>query len=270
MNSTHDNGDKGKPLDEDLDKIAKAYSKTDVEEPPELLDMAIRNSAHRAVEKKPRRMKFGWLHGLTTAAVFVLALSVIIHQRENQPTTVNGFRPDQPQPSSVASPARKQRPESPSGQVKNEFKASSGKLKDKDTAGAAAPAAEPRGRALSDTAQDNRQDLAAARAEQAAEDESVAEDRAVMAKTVQAEEADRQASEKIAEDIGQAEAAKPAIVAAPPPAESDIADDTDMQAEVRLQAIIDMKRNGDEHWKEALQTFIENHPGYPLPDELKD
>jgi hypothetical protein len=269
MNSTHDNGANGRPADEDLDKLARAYAQLEREEPPELLDMAIRNSAHRAVEKKPRRVKFGWRHGLATAAVFVLALSVIIHQRGNQPVTVEGFRLDQPQPSSVASPLKKQLPESQSGQVRNEFKASAATGKDKEAAGATAAAAEPRGRTLSDAAKENRRDTAAAEAGQAA-DERIEDDLAVAAKTVQAEEADRQASEKIAEDIGQAEAAKPAIVAAPPPAESGTADDSDMQAEVRLKAIIDMKRNGDEQWKQALRTFIENHPGYPLPDELKD
>jgi hypothetical protein len=31
-----------------------------------------------------------------------------------------------------------------------------------------------------------------------------------------------------------------------------------------------MKRNGDENWKAALKTFIDDHPGYPVPDELKD
>jgi len=73
-----------------------------------------------------------------------------------------------------------------------------------------------------------------------------------------------------AKEETRAETAKPAVVAEPPPAAPAARSGTDAQAEARLRAIISMKQRGDESWKNALETFIENHPGYPLPDELKD
>src|SRR5210317_2625633 len=82
MNSIHNNGKDDRSMDEGLDKLGQAYGRLQQEEPPELLDQAVLNSAHRAVESKPHWMQFGWLHGLTTAAVFVLAFSIILNQRE--------------------------------------------------------------------------------------------------------------------------------------------------------------------------------------------
>ena len=73
MNTIHNNGENDKSLNEDLHRLGKAYGQLPHDQPPQLLDQAILNSAHRAVENKPHWMKFGWLHGLTTAAVFVLA-----------------------------------------------------------------------------------------------------------------------------------------------------------------------------------------------------
>lgn len=91
MNTIHNNGENDKSLSEGLDKLSHEYGSLEQDEPPELLDQAILNSAHRAVEKKPHWMKFGWLHGLTTAAVFVLAFSIILNQREPVPEAENGM-----------------------------------------------------------------------------------------------------------------------------------------------------------------------------------
>jgi len=85
MNNHHKNGEDKRPLSDGLEEISQAYGRMGHEEPPELLDQAILNTAHRAVEKKPHWTQFGWLHGLTTAAVFVLAFSIILNQREPAP-----------------------------------------------------------------------------------------------------------------------------------------------------------------------------------------
>ena len=85
MNSNHKNGENNTPLEDELGKISQAYGRMEHEEPPELLDQAILNSAHRAVEKQPHWTQFGWLHGLTTAAVVVLAISIILRQSEPVP-----------------------------------------------------------------------------------------------------------------------------------------------------------------------------------------
>lgn len=96
MNSIHNNGDNDKSLDKGLDEFGREYGLLERDEPPELLDQAILNSAHRAVEKKPHWMKFGWLHGLTTAAVFVLAFSIILDQPETAPEYESGVRDTAP------------------------------------------------------------------------------------------------------------------------------------------------------------------------------
>ena len=82
MNNHHKTSEDKTPLKDSLDEISQAYGRMGHEEPPKMLDQAILNSARRAVEKKSRWTQFGWLHGLTTAAVFVLAFSIILNQRE--------------------------------------------------------------------------------------------------------------------------------------------------------------------------------------------
>ena len=40
--------------------------------------------------------------------------------------------------------------------------------------------------------------------------------------------------------------------------------------EKELEAILNLKREGDESWKEALDQFIQRYPDYPLPEGLAD
>jgi len=271
MNSTHDNGENGR-LEKDLDKIGRAYAQLETEEPPELLDLAIRNSARRAVEKKPRRMKFGWLHGLTTAAVFVLALSVVIHQREDQPAIDNNLHFQQLQPEPAASPARKQSPATLSGQVRNERQEAADSAEDLVTPAPAAPASEPGEDTLGEAYRESRQKVSAIPVQPSAAADTD-ENQVVLEKTAEKKETDKPALESMTDapaDAGRAAAAETVVVSAPLPAEPEARSDIDLQAERQLQAIIGMKRNGDERWKAALKTFVENHPGYPLPDELQD
>ena len=60
MNSIHNNGENDQSLSEGLDKLGRAYEHLPDDEPPELLDQAILNRAHRAVEKTPHWMTV-WL-----------------------------------------------------------------------------------------------------------------------------------------------------------------------------------------------------------------
>jgi hypothetical protein len=85
MNSNHKNGEFNSSLEDDLDTIGQAYRDLGQEEPPALLDQAVLNSAHRAVEKQSHWMQFGWLHGLTTVAVVVLAFTIILQQGDPGP-----------------------------------------------------------------------------------------------------------------------------------------------------------------------------------------
>ena len=59
MNSNHKNGDNNTPFEDDLGKVSQAYRQMTAEEPPELLDQAILNKAHHAVEKQSHWMQFG-------------------------------------------------------------------------------------------------------------------------------------------------------------------------------------------------------------------
>jgi len=81
MNNTHHPGHDDRSLDDDLDKLARAYQKTENTEPPRMLDQAVLGRAHRAVAQKPRWTQFGWRHGLTTAAVVVLAIAIFHFQQ---------------------------------------------------------------------------------------------------------------------------------------------------------------------------------------------
>ena len=52
MSNTHNNGNN----DKNLERLGQAYERLQQEEPPDLLDQAGLNSAHRAVENKPHWM----------------------------------------------------------------------------------------------------------------------------------------------------------------------------------------------------------------------
>lgn len=223
MNSTHDNDEHDRSLNETLDKLGQTYAQVGTEEPPELLDMAILNSARRALERKPQWLKFGWLHGLTTAAVFVLALSLIINQREQQAAVDNAIQADKLEPTSLASPAKKQTSDSQTGQLRQAAKESAELRMEQRAPGVTAPASPSQTQALGDALQEFRPSESAVRAQQS--------------------------------DAAVADGARSNI---------------DAQAEEQLQTIINMKQSGDKRWEAELKTFIESHPGYPLPDELKN
>jgi hypothetical protein len=41
------------------------------------------------------------------------------------------------------------------------------------------------------------------------------------------------------------------------------------EIEQELSRIMQLKRDGDDSWKKELETFKQNHPGYPIPAELE-
>lgn len=76
----HNNGKDKTSIKEDLNRLSRAYAALKPDEPPHILDQTILNSARRAVAQKPRWLQFGWPHGLATAAIVVLTLSIITEQ----------------------------------------------------------------------------------------------------------------------------------------------------------------------------------------------
>ena len=233
MNNIHNNGENDQSLNDGLDKLSHAYGQLDQEEPPELLDQAILNSAHRAVEKKPRWMKFGWLHGLTTAAVFVLAFTVVMDQRESAPVFENGMRSTEPLRLQSEKPARKRAIESRlSSYVQDVMKTKKAEAVNKDM----------------ETGDVIHEEVSLDEAD-------------YIANAPKLDEAKRQAA--------------PAAVAAAPlkgPNESGAwaREQSMLEAEQRLQAIIKLKQAGDPGWEAELESFMESYPDYPLPKELKD
>jgi hypothetical protein len=66
------------------------------------------------------------------------------------------------------------------------------------------------------------------------------------------------------------EVASPALVGETATSEMKAQVRTDSEAEQILQAIIKLKQSGNESWKSELESFKENYPDYPLPEELTD
>ena len=63
--------------------------------------------------------------------------------------------------------------------------------------------------------------------------------------------------------------AAPATVTAPVISSMKSRSRVDLSIEQELLTIIELKQSGDETWVTELESFIERHPDYPLPDELK-
>ena len=82
----------GDDLAADLESISAAWAALNREQPPELLDRAVLGAARRAAaasgrhQSRPWFRHRRWLGGLATAAVIVLALTLVIEQGVEAPT----------------------------------------------------------------------------------------------------------------------------------------------------------------------------------------
>ncbi|MGD9020668.1 MAG: hypothetical protein PVF46_02645 [Lysobacterales bacterium] len=261
--STHgpDNGT-GQSLDKGLEDVGRAYKGLQQEQPPELLDQAILNKARRELEARPRWTQFGWLHGLTTAAVFVLAFSLILNQHESVPVEEN-IELDGSDVMPQVAPATEgvERESAPAERL--EYRA----LQKSATAPAAASLeAGPGGRQepVGGALQRQVQKSATTPALDFREMEVAAEE-VIPLDTVKQEDADFMAISAGA----AADAAEP--VAAPPEhaAKEEVRDRlASDEAEQRLAEILRLKRAGDPTWEAALEAFVEEYPDYPLPAGL--
>jgi len=281
MNSIHNNGENDKSLNSELDQLSSAYARLDQDEPPELLDQAILNSAHRAVEKKPHWMKFGWLHGLTTTAVFVLAFSLILNQPESTPILQDGISNNEAIPLESGKEAKKQVSEIEALEVKSDdfspaLKSKDGERQDsgQDSPVAAAPMSVARDIKPEDRARQSAIEVQNIPRPQ----ESRREKRAIL--DMDAEVTDVLQEEIITDetdvmsDIVKIESAyelsQPGAVAEPLVGEAESQVDEVSGIEKELLAIIELKQSGDDRWITELESFKERYPDYPLPDELTD
>jgi hypothetical protein len=281
MNTIHNNGENDQALNDGLEKLGQAYGRLEQDEPPELLDQAILNNAHRAVEKKSGWKDFGWVHGLATAAVFVLAFTIILDQRElapefkapesrddvlrNAPLRTNGERAlkkqsvDKIGKSNVEMEARdepkqKSMMEAEQGLTAPATAAMELSVEDKN---AQLPQAElRRQRVQSSVVEKN---------EHADKDDTTTN---YLQEEIMMDEADvlTEAPPLDAASIK----AMPAAVAEPVSSEIKARGRMDSTIELELQAIIELKKTGDQTWVTELEAFVKRYPDYPLPDELKN
>ena len=276
MNTIHNNGENDKSLNDGIEKLGRAYDQLPNEEPPELLDQAILSSAHRAVEKKPHWMKFGWLHGLTTAAVVVLALSIIINQREQVPGFDDAIRVEVP-----TGPVREKAGKKRTGV--DQVKDLSMELKEEDPGrqliAPNAPVA---------TAADN-EALEVSAGDQPPEYESRVR-RSMTAQDSAAAKTDRVDADKVISDMPLEEPMmdeavlpvdaaeyqimskqpQPATIGAMQPEGAVLPVQTDAEIEEQLLSIIKLKQSGDKAWISKLEKFRQTYPDYPLPEALSD
>ncbi len=249
MNTIQNNSPDDKLLKDDLEKLGQGYQRLDPEEPPELLDQAILNSAHRAVKKKAGWMDFGWIHGLTTAAVVVLALTIILTQRQPVPLEESGISPVDAVSLDRARSAESSLPESRLERqaIESEYKedlSTEYSLKSRNSLSQRPPAAST------------------------LEEETLpvnAPVKAIVAKRAAAATTDKPTA---------AEPARGLTAAVEIDVDSAGTDKFEAERsqlpteELLLQAILKLKRDGDESWKTELKSFMESYPDYPLPDEL--
>lgn len=283
MNTIHNNGENDQSLKDDLDKLGQAYRQLPQDEPPELLDQAILNSAHRAVENKPHWMQFGWLHGLTTTAVFVLALSLIFNQREQVPVFEDTSKVNEQIGSQRERAAKKQTEDAKVRDLRMEMKEESEKRQDVIQAVPATEASQ--GAAMEGVSADTEfrtRDQALPASSAARLSTSAVRNLAVKSDST---DKDTASNEPIAEELLVDEADSvadtpdtenlykqtlPAENAAPAAGETEaVADDTS-QIEQKLLDIIKLKQAGDKAWTSELALFKQQYPDYPLPDELSN
>jgi len=277
MNSIHNNGENDKSLSEGLDKLSREYGLLEQDEPPELLDQAILNSAHRAVEKKPHWMKFGWLHGLTTAAVFVLAFSIILNQRENAPDFEPGMSNNEPVRLNHQKVAKKQsdtqfeeRPKEISYEMEEKSDASLDMLQSSPVAAAPASAA------LENAAEERAEQplLEAQRSlyvSDALRGKGERTDKDMPIRELQLgeelmDEADLMVDSPEVSNFSTV--ARPAVVGETAAGEAKARVKTTPELDQVLQTIIKLKQSGNENWKKELELFRKSYPDYPLPEEL--
>jgi hypothetical protein len=276
MNSVHNNGQNDQSLNDGLDKLSQQYRQSGHEEPPELLDQAILNSAHREVEKKPHWMKFGWLQGLTTAAVFVLAFSIILDQRESAPVYDQELQNNSPARLQRERTAKKQIPAAQSGapvsesKEKDDFRQNVSESRTISAPPASAAldsiTADPSEQAVFEL-QNSATTLKSSHDSALRADEDTFSDK-LLKEEFSEEEADL--NYEIAEPESASGMAQPATISEPGAIESKLQTDKSTDVEEILMSILKLKQNGDESWKTELRLFRESYPDYPLPEELNN
>ena len=102
-------------LEEDLRAIRARWRREGAEEPPDLLDQAVLNAARRELGGDKGRRRLRWLGGFATAAVVVVAATLVLEQLEYEgpaptPRNGDGFRLESQSPVEPRTSAAEERP----------------------------------------------------------------------------------------------------------------------------------------------------------------
>jgi hypothetical protein len=101
-------------LDQEIAPVRSTWASLEQEEPPVLLDQAVINRARRELEDQgkagPKRISIKWLGAFATAAVVILALTVVLEQEQHAPVPAaeqaDGLRLDSDGPAAGKREAR--------------------------------------------------------------------------------------------------------------------------------------------------------------------
>lgn len=83
-NDPHEPKDESK-LEQELAEVRAEWQSMAQAEPPDLVDQAVLNAARRDLEPARKRRPLRWLGGFATAAVVVLALTLVVEQEPQRP-----------------------------------------------------------------------------------------------------------------------------------------------------------------------------------------
>jgi hypothetical protein len=243
MNIPGDKGKKDDVFEDELNDIGRQYDRLEKIEPPELLDMAVLNSARRAVARKQGQMKLGWMHAVATVAVFGITFSLVLKQTSSD---IDGtLAPREEQEMSLS-----QEPEmTEMPRVRTTSKVENLTIK----AFEAAPSAP--------ATRESRESSAGAELDkETSRSGSLSEFQAMKASTGKGAADARQAADEPLEATMMADAVAPVEMER---------QDADAGAAEQLARILQLKEAGDETWKKELENFIRTYPDYELPEALK-
>jgi len=74
------------PEDREFEALRRRWAAGEQIEPPDMLDQAVLNAARRAIDDGAQRPGWRWLGTLATAAVIVLAVSLVVRQGPREPS----------------------------------------------------------------------------------------------------------------------------------------------------------------------------------------
>ncbi len=262
MSGTDDpmRGPRDQAMDDVPEEVREAWAKLGAAEPPDLVDLAVLNRARAAVERprSGRPWSFGWMHTLTTTAVLVLGVTVLMQFREPAPSLPE----TRPAPQGAA-PEREMDAPRASGTIDHELRRMSPEALDRvqgrnDAAAAAAGAAVP-------------------------EAESAADEADLMSRKSESGEPAPLRLRDLAAPVEEAPPPSPAAAPAPIPMTAPEADAEEAKQaqplqerqEVRdpdawLEEIRALFAAGElDTARKQLEAFLAAYPDHPLPEDLQ-